>query len=142
MAHAYTVELRFEGDQLEPSEISAQLGLNPCGALSPAQAQSDKRKRRPYWGYNGDEEEGFQAEWEDLEEGLQFLLKHLAPKKAGIIALARQFKGIWWCGHFQSSFDGGATLSPELLTELGSYGIPLYIDNYSDDDEAMLRILA
>ncbi|MDR2880418.1 MAG: DUF4279 domain-containing protein [Azoarcus sp.] len=133
MTHAYTVELRFSGEQLKPSEISARLSLNPCGTYSQSQNQSAKRKRRPYWGYNGEGEEGFQTEWVNLEEGLKFLLKNLCPKKTEIVALALQFDGIWWCGHFQTSFDGGPMLSPKLLTELGSYGISLYIDNYLSD---------
>jgi hypothetical protein len=60
---------------------------------------------------------------------LEFLLKNLSSKKADIADLATQFDGFWWCGHFQTSFDGGPTLSPKLLTEISSYGIPLSIDN-------------
>lgn len=133
-AHVYTVGLRFYGDQLEPSEISARLNLQPSHASSQSQNQSTTRKRRPFWGYNGQGELGFQVEWESLEDGLEFLLKTLSPRKAEIIALSRQFEGLWWCGHFQASFDGGPTLSPKLLTEIGSYEIPLSIDNYFSDE--------
>ncbi len=133
-AHAYTVELRFSADQLEPSEISARLNLQPSNAFSQSQNQSLTRKRRPYWAYNGQGEDGFQPEWVCLEDGLEFLLKGLSSRKAEIIALARQFDGLWWCGHFQTSFDGGPTLSPKLLTEMCSYEIPLSIDNYFSDE--------
>lgn len=133
-AHAYTVELRFSGDLLAPSEISAQLNLQPSDAFSQSQNQSPTRKRRPYWAFNGQGEVGFQSEWTSLEDGLEFLLKSLSSRKAEIIALARQFDTVWWCGHFQASFDGGPTLSPKLLTEIGSYGIPLSIDNYFSDE--------
>jgi hypothetical protein len=129
-AHAYTVELSFYGDQLDPSEISACLNLQPSGSLSQSQIQLTTRKRRPYWGYNGQGEMGFQLEWACLEEGLEFLLKNLRSRKPEILTLARQFDAAWWCGHFQTSFDGGPTLSPKLLTEIGSFGIPLSIDNY------------
>jgi hypothetical protein len=133
-AHAYTVELRFSGDQLEPSEISVRLNLQPSDTLSQSQNQPSTRKRHPYWAYNGQGEVGFQPEWASLEDGLEFLLKILGSRKAEIIALAHQFDGLWWCGHFQTSFDGGPTLSPMLLTEIGSYGIPLSIDNYFADE--------
>jgi hypothetical protein len=133
-AHAYTVELRFSGDQLEPAEISARLNLQPSNAFSQSQNQSLTRKRRPYWAYNGQGEIGFQPEWTCLEDGLEFLLKGLSSRKADVIALARQFDGLWWCGHFQASFDGGPTLSAKLLTEMGSYEIPLSIDNYFNDE--------
>lgn len=133
-AHVYTVGLRFYGDQLEPSDISARLNLQPSHASSQSQNQSTTRKRRQFWGYNGQGEVGFQDEWESLEDGLEFLLKILSSRKAEIIALARQFDGLWWCGHFQASFDGGPRLSPRLLTEIGSYEIPLSIDNYFSND--------
>jgi hypothetical protein len=133
-AHIYTVELRFSGDQLEPSEISSRLNLQSSDAFSQSQNQSSKRKRCPYWAYNGQGEKGFQSEWLRLEDGLEFLLKNLSSRKAEIISLARQFDGLWWCGHFQASFDGGPTLSPKLLSEIGSYGIPLSIDNYFSDE--------
>lgn len=133
-AHTYTVQLRFSGDQLEPSEISARLNLMPSNASSQLQNQSTSKKRRPYWAYNGHGEAGFQPEWTSLEDGLAFLFKSLDFRKAEIAALACQFDGLWWCGHFQASFDGGPTLSPKLLTEIGSYGIPLSIDNYFSDE--------
>jgi hypothetical protein len=132
-AHAYTVELRFLGEQLEPSEISARLNLQPSHALSQSLNQSSKRKRRPYWGYDGQGEDGYQPEWTSLEDGFEFLFKILISRRAEIIALARQFDGFWWCGHFQTSFDGGPTLSPKLLTEISSYEISLSIDNYFFD---------
>ncbi len=133
-AHVYTVELSFYGDQLEPSEISARLSLQPSGSLSQSQIQSSVRKRRPrpYWGYDGRGMEGYQLEWTSLEDGLEFLLKILAPKRAEIVILARQFDSAWWCGHFQASFDGGPNFSPKILADIASYGVPLFIDNYFD----------
>jgi len=128
--HAYTVALRFSGDHLEPSAISAHLNLQPSHTSSQLQHQASQRRQRPFWAYNGNGEVGFQAEWESLEEGLQFLLGCLSARKAEINALASQFDGLWWCGHFQASFDGGPTLSPELLAKIASYGLPLSIDNY------------
>ncbi|MEH6434982.1 DUF4279 domain-containing protein [Massilia sp. DD77] len=118
---------------MEPSDISALLNLVPSNSSNQSEILS-RRRRRPYWAYNGHGEEGFQLEWESLEDGLEFMLKNLRHRKAEIIALAGQFDGVWWCGHFQASFDGGPTLSPKLLTEIGSYGIPLSIDNYFSDE--------
>jgi hypothetical protein len=133
MAHAYTVELQFTGDQLEPSEISARLGLQPS-YIAISQNLSSTRKFRPSWKYDGRGEEGYQLEWASLEDGLAFLLKILNFKKAEIIAISRQFDGVWWCGHFQTSFDGGPELSSEILAEIASYGLPLFIDNYFSDN--------
>ncbi len=94
--HAYTVELRFSGDQLEPSDISTRLNLQPSNTSSESLNQSAKRKRQPYWAYNGQGETGFQPEWASLDDGLEFLLKTLSSRKTEVIALARQFDGCWW----------------------------------------------
>ncbi len=71
---------------------------------------------------------------------MAFLVKHLARKKADIIALHQRFPGVWWCGHFQTSFNGGPSLSPELMTALGSFGIPLSIDNYFSEEEILEEV--
>ena len=97
-------------------------------------SKSATTRRRAFWAYNGQGEEGFRSEWLSLEDGLGFLLKSLSPKKAEIIAIASQFDGVWWCGHFQRSFDGGPILSAKVLSDLGSHGIPLSIDNYFSDE--------
>lgn len=130
--HVYTVGLRFSGD---PAEISARLNLQPSHVSSQFQTPSTTRKISLFFGYNGREDVGFQYEWESLEDGLDFLLKSLSSKKAEIMALSRQFNGYWWCGHFQTGFSGGPSLSPRLLAEAGSYDIPLSIDHYFSDEE-------
>jgi|JI10StandDraft_1071094.scaffolds.fasta_scaffold711617_2 hypothetical protein len=137
VGHTYTIQLRFSGDRLEPSEISARLNLIPSHASHQLQNPLITRKQRPYWAYNGQGELGFEPEWVCLEDGLEFLLKILNSRKAEIISLALEFEGAWWCGHFQSSFDGGPTMSPKLLTEIGSYGLPLSIDHYFCDDQEL-----
>lgn len=135
-AHEYSVALRFECEHLEPSEISARLNLPSDNFLSREQIRGMKRKRFPYWTYQGAGEPGFQSHWGDFADGLQFLLKLLDSRKAQIIALSQQFDAVWWCGHFQSAFDGGPTLSAQLLGEISSYAIPLYLDNYLDSEYA------
>lgn len=99
-------------------------------------SEAKERKKRPFWAYNGEGEEGAQSEWQSLEDGLNFLLRRLSHHRPMVIELAKNHEGIWWCGHFQSSFDGGPTLSPKLLTELASYGLPLSIDNYFSSEES------
>lgn len=134
--HTYTVQLRFSGESLRPSEISARLRLPYSDAFDASQVASLKKVRRSYWAYDGRGEPGFRLEWASLADGLEFLLENLRSRKAEIAALSRNVDSMWWCGHFQASFDGGPTLTAKLLSELGSYGVPLKIDNYFSDDRS------
>jgi hypothetical protein len=131
--HFYTVELRFSGDELVPSDITRHLSLQPTNSSDSLNANLKTRKRRPFWAYNGQGENGFQPEWQSLEQGLDFLAWQLGPRRATVIELSQSFEGIWWCGHFQASFDGGPTLSSKILAEVATYGLPLFIDNYFAD---------
>lgn len=133
--HTYTVELRFYGDTLEPSEITRRLSLQPSRASDGLTASRKGRNDRPFWGFNGQGEDGFQLEWQSLEQGLEFVLRRITPLKATVIELSQNFEGIWWCGHFQTSFDGGPTLSSKILSEIASYELPLFIDNYFEIQE-------
>jgi len=128
--HVYNVSLQFSGDQLEPSEITARLNLQPSKVFNKSENLPWQRQRCSCWEYNGKGEVGYQFGWEFLEDGLEFLVATLNSRKAEIIAIGRQFEGYWWCSHFQASFNGGPKLPSKLLAEMGSYGIPLYIDTY------------
>lgn len=134
--HLYTVELRFTSATLDPSEVGRRLNLEPSGSSLAHGARS----KRAFWAYNGHDQPGFRAEWESLEHGLDFLLNALASCQSTIVELSGQYSACWWCGHFQSGFDGGPTLSPGLLGRIATYGLPLAIDNYfseaADDAEA------
>lgn len=84
------------------------------------------------WAYDGGE--GSQ-EWESLEDGITFILDKLWAHRDTISKYRANAELIWWCGNFQSSFDGGPRLSPELLGRLGEFGAVLYIDNYFSSSE-------
>ena len=135
--HTYLVELRFFGDLLDPSEVSSILGLQPS-LYSSHEEPLLNRKRRPFWGYNGIEHPEFQAEWLSLEDGLAFVAGRLSALKSEVVQLSKRFDGLWWCGHFQTSFDGGPTLSPQILAEVASFGCPLYLDNYFSSEDGSL----
>jgi Domain of unknown function (DUF4279) len=133
--HEYSVELRFTGENLVPSEISARLGLLPTNFFMRGMDYPNAKSRRPFWGYDGQSDRENYKNWESLEDCFEFVCLELYSKKAEIIKLSQEFKGIWWCGHFQSSFDGGPTLSASFLAEIASYGLPIYLDNYFNTEE-------
>lgn len=132
--HCYTVELRFVGDDLDPDAITSELALPPS-VMNSLRTPLPGRVRRPLWGYNGHDDPAFQAEWSSLEEGLNFLVGRLSAIRPNIVGLAGRYEGLWWCGHFQTSFDGGPTLSPQLLRLLSAFECSLFLDNYHVNDE-------
>jgi hypothetical protein len=87
------------------------------------------------WAFNG----GHSADWDSFEEGLTFVLDGAEPAATMFVKWRAEHKAIWWCGHFQSSFDGGPTLSAGLLERLGAFGVELFIDNYFSGKEQVLH---
>jgi len=126
--HQYTVEFRIFGNTLDPGLITRELGLEPCQVRTPGGSRFEGRTDRGMWAYNGPPDAP--VEWRSLEEGLTFVLGTLWPYRQQVAQFATSAELIWWCGHFQSSIDGGPTLSPDLLKKLGEFGADLYIDNY------------
>jgi hypothetical protein len=130
-AHRYTVELRIFGAMdMDPDGVTAETGLKPCDVRRAEIDQDGKLRHKSRWAYNGGGESGA-YDWDTLEEGLEFVLE----RASGSVDLFKKYAAkhlvIWWCGHFQSSFDGGPTLSPRLLERLGEFGAAVFIDNYS-----------
>lgn len=129
--HKYTVAFRIEGEVLVPSEVTEKLGLHPTHVRETPHSKNNV-KRNSLWSYSGST---LQIEWDSLESGLLHLLEELVSKKNLIDSNFKQFDKYWWCGHFQRSFDGGPTFSPELLRKLADFGVPLILDNYFSDDD-------
>jgi hypothetical protein len=132
--HVYTVELRLTGETLEVGGLSALLKLEPSNSSYGEGNTAQGARRHPYWAFNGHTFHGFRAEWLSLNDGLEFLVPQLIPFREQIRELSARYEGVWWCGHFQSSFDGGPTLSAALLGELAKYSLPLQIDNYFSNE--------
>ena len=78
------------------------------------------------WGYNGFPGD-IPKSWASLEDGLTFVLDRLEPLRSEIDKYKQKYDAVWWCGHFQSSFDGGPTLSAKLMRRLADFGVDLYI---------------
>ena len=71
---------------------------------------------------------------DSLERGFDFILDKIGDKAEMVRQYNNDNHVIWWCGHYQSSFDGGPTMSAELLKKLADFGVPIYIDNYTNTD--------
>ena len=132
-SHRYTVQLRINGD-IVPDDITLELGLEPNRVRRAGTVSHGRILERSLWSYSGASPEVFVREWDTLEEGLLHLLDELVPKKDVLQHYIDHYDTVWWCGHFQSGFDGGPTFSKALLLQLASFGVPVFIDNYFSDD--------
>jgi hypothetical protein len=136
MAHLYTVEFRIYSEHLVPTDITDRLGLVPCNAVEIG-AHGAREGNKHQWCFNGTSDPPVEdPEWDELEDGLQFVSAQLQPKKLILAELRKMTEQIWWCGHYQSSFDGGPLLSASVLAQLSEIGAPLYIDNYFSSEGA------
>ena len=135
--HTYSVQFRIFGLHLDPREVTLRLGLQPSQVrLAGEKRSANKVWSDSLWSFDGrDAPNEAVKEWTSFEEGLRYVHGRLMPKKELVMAYAKSHEVIWWCGHFQSTFDGGPTLSVALLNLLGAFGAPLYIDNYFVNDE-------
>ncbi|MFK2876388.1 DUF4279 domain-containing protein [Rhodanobacter hydrolyticus] len=128
--HTYTVQLRIRGTGLCPEEITSHLGLDPNQVRREGQPRGvGQTWSESMWSYDGSIDGGV-MEWSSLEEGLLSVMNFLWSKRSMIEAYSRRFDVVWWCGHFQSSFDGGPTFSVALLGKLAEFGVPICLDNY------------
>jgi len=135
--HSYSVQFRISGKDLNPDEVTRRLDLQPCQVRIAGERRSASQVwDESLWSYDGRATSDEAAkEWASLEDGLRHVLDKLLPKKGLIQEYTRTHEAVWWCGHFQSGFDGGPTLSSSLLALLGDLGVPLFIDNYFRDEE-------
>jgi hypothetical protein len=137
--HKYTVELRIYGKDLDISSVTEDLGLGPSTTqVAGTRLGQSKPFQESMWGFDGHPEtftDDKSRNWKSLGDGLTFLLERLRPVKDKIEEYKTRYKIILWCGHFQSSFDGGPVLSPALLKALGDFGVELFLDTYFYDDE-------
>ncbi|MGH9907882.1 MAG: DUF4279 domain-containing protein, partial [Pyrinomonadaceae bacterium] len=114
--HEYTVEFRIYGKDLIPEAVTEDLGLQPQQIRSAGQKRDHKTNwEESMWSYDGFPPNERSKSWASLEEGLVFVIRKLWPVKDKLEEYKRRFKVMLWCGHFQSSFDGGPTLSPSTL---------------------------
>jgi hypothetical protein len=124
--HRYTVELRVYGAALDPDAVTRDTGLQPCRTRLIGSQLGSQTYAESMWAFDG----GGPYDWDSLEEGLAFVLDKLGNSQKGFAKYTLDYEVIWWCGHFQSSFDGGPVLSTGLLERLAAFGAKLFIDNY------------
>ena len=113
--HTYTVELRVWGEELDPDEITRETGLQPCQTRRRGSKRGERIDSEGLWAFDG----GYEQHRDSLSDGLSFLLDRLEGYEQFFQRYTVKYEVVWWCGHFQTAFDGGPTLWRELLGRLG-----------------------
>ena len=116
------------------SNITQELGLEPSRCKEKGKQDVRGPLEKGIWEFDGSEGD---VTWESLEDGLTFVLDKLWDHREVIAKYKRVAEIFWWCGSFQSSFDGGPSFSPELMCRLGEFGAKLYLETHfvSVDEE-------
>jgi Domain of unknown function (DUF4279) len=131
--HPYTVELRIVGSNLDPEQVTADLGILPTQVRRKGEARS-KTSNWPTTMWGIEVLPPGQDDWSSLEDGLNALLSVVAPVQSRIRRYSTANEVFLWCGHFTSSFDGGPVLTPNLLRSLAEMGVQLVLDTYREND--------
>jgi len=129
--HSYHVEVRIVGENLDLDDISSRLNLRPTQTRKKGEHKSDTSTwTKDMWSLEVLPPTG--NAWDSLEMALRALLGKIASHRDVIQSLGGAEGIVIWCGHFASSFNGGPSLSPDLLGMLGNFGAQLVIDTYCD----------
>jgi hypothetical protein len=132
--HTYSVALRICGADLDLTDISAKLGLNPTQTRIIGQPRSPKS----VWPESMWEYEVWPGQdvvmWDSLEDGLRSLVSAFASCKEELRKYQQRYNVSLWCGHFSSSFNGGPVLSPTILKALGDFGVELILETYFSEE--------
>jgi hypothetical protein len=129
MTEAYTVELRFSDENLQPLAVSNALGIEFSFDSRDLKYWSDK-KNIPTCGYNGHNIAGFKNEWPTLIEGLEFIIKFMNEKKKEILSLYFVRQKFLWCGHFSDQSNHLLELPVGIISQLNDFEIPIFVDTY------------
>jgi hypothetical protein len=138
------VSFRLSGDDLDPSEVSRLLGVEPSLVYARGDTYSPGTAGRAYtrhfgmWSLKSDVEEGA-----ELETHLVSPLDRLPPE-ALLLLVQRGYRTDFFCGLFLDHHNEGVGLSPATLGRIARLGAKLELDIYSmpndEDDEQSVAV--
>jgi hypothetical protein len=118
------VSLGFFGDGLDPTEVTAFLGVQPTHRYR--KRDDDRTPQRPgSWRLHASERAPG-----DPDAQIRELLSGLTNDVTVWRELTTRFKARLFCGLFMEEGNEGVDLSPETLTEIGRCGLTLSLDIY------------
>jgi hypothetical protein len=125
--------LRLIGDDLQPAEISAQLGASPTAARTRGERNDGPGPAvwlTGSWRLSADD-----ADPADPDGQVAQILDQLTDDIAVWRSLGERFKIDMFCGWFMDEQSEGVSLSAHTLRSLGERGILLDLDLYGWDGD-------
>ena len=124
----------FYGDDLDPSEITRQLGCEPTVGVAKGETWvtelgAEKLARTGSWRLVAE-----RLVPADLDAQIALLLSAGNDDLEAWRSLAGRFRGRVFCGVFLSSGNDGLTLRPETLLKIGQRGLVLDLDIYEQSE--------
>jgi hypothetical protein len=135
MAYVFktVVSLRFNGDDLDPNELSGALGKEPTIGVKKGSAWISP-KGQEIVASSGrwilqtvDEQPG------DIDRQIAVLFSGLSDDFTLWRRFAERYNGNIFVGIFLSQFNEGLSISPATLTAIGARGLELGLDIYAND---------
>ena len=115
------------------STVTDTLGLVPSSTHSAGERQGPRSEsvwKSSYWNLKSD----LPSDGDDLEAHLRKLVDLLGPKKHEIEQLvADGWELTWACFVSEDNGQGGVTLSPQILHDLGAFPGRLWLDIYTPE---------
>ena len=125
------VSVRFGGDDLDPDEITALLGVQPDIALRTGDPAPNGRGlcRTGIWLLKAP-----RSSPGDLDGQIASLLAKMSDDLSVWLVLSRRYRADLFCGLFLENGNEGITLSTETIRAIADRGLELGLDIYSTAD--------
>jgi glycine cleavage system protein P-like pyridoxal-binding family len=128
------LSLNFYGFPENPVNVTEQLGIEPTEAWLEGDAKHHKlgftKFPRNTWTLKAKV-----AETAPLNEHLANLLEIITPHKDRIRSLARKYESEFWFVLYADTGNPVIRLSPEIMSELAEFAVPVALDLYASGTE-------
>jgi hypothetical protein len=126
-----SVSVRVSGEDLDPAQITALLGVPPTLAHRRGDAFGGGRgvRRAGLWSLSVPKS----REWE-LADAVSTLLDQLPSERDVWVSLASRFQVDLFCGLFLNEWNRGVGLPSTLIQQIADRGMELNLDIYCNRD--------
>ena len=126
--------LRIWGEDLDPNEITALLGVSPSSSRRRGEPVS-RRENAPLARHGSWHLRAACNRPGDLDQQVAFLMTAISPDLNAWRGITDRYRADIFCGLFLENDAGGTHLSPETLMLVAERGIQIQFDIYAGDPD-------